>query len=278
MIDFIVWSPSLDYGSGGCLALHKLADLIAKLGENSYIVCDKTYEDSSAKLISNVEKIDDRTMLIYPEVIRGNPYDSKYVTRWLLNTPGVCGGDGIFGENDLIYKYQNYFKAPDESKVKGELRTLYLNIDNFYDKHLERVGDSFLVKKGKYKILDKHSPDSINIDNYLGNEYLSDVFNKTNRFISYDTMTFHSVQAALCGCLSIIIPDEGVPKEEYFEKSPISKFGIAYGFEDIQHALDTQPFVREHLNNLENQSVDLVKNYIKDCYHHMKIDRNLSLS
>ena len=272
MINFLIWAPEYSTGSGGIIALHKLADLIAKQGENSFIFSAKTFEGSSATLISDGSQLSgfslENTMAIYPEIICGNPFNSKFVTRWLLNTPGVIGGDGVYEENDLVYKWADYYLAPDESKVRGELRTFDLKLDKFVNRGESRSGECFLVKKGRHKSLDKHKPDSLNIDPPLDDEYLIDVFNKKEYFVSYDSMTFHVQQAALCGCVPIIVPDEGVSREEYMEKSAINKFGIAYGFDDIERARETMPQIKNYLLSLEEESVRLVKSYIGDCYSH----------
>ena len=201
-IDFVIWSPPYDDNSGGIIALHILADLIAKQGENAYLYSTKTFEGSSVKLIQDNTDItfnEINTMFIYPEIINGNPFGGKFVTRWLLNTPGKCGGNGIYKDTDLIYKYYEYFNAPDESKVLGELRTFRLKLDKFFDRGLDRNGECFIVKKGRDKILDKHSSDSLNMDNYISDEHLINVFNSKEFFVSYDSMTFHLQQAALCG-------------------------------------------------------------------------------
>lgn len=274
-MNFVIWAPAYNEDSGGVIAIHVLADLIAKQGENCYIYCTKTFEGSSAKLIHGPQEFmnDNNTMYIYPEVVSGNPSGGKFVTRWLLNTPGLLGGDGIYEPTDLIYKYYDYFKAPDESKVLGELRTFKLKLDKFVNKGLERKGECYVVRKGRNKVLDKHRPGSLNIDKYISDDYLIDTFNNKEFFISYDSMCFHLQQAALCGCIPIVIPDEGVSKEVFLEKAPINKYGVAYGFDDIQHARETMHLLRHHLEGMESESIELVKKYITDCYDKMGLSK-----
>jgi hypothetical protein len=272
-INFVIVSPEFRTDSGGIIVLHKLADLLGKFGENSFINVP-TYEGSSAKYINDTSTLDsDSSMFIYPEIISGNPYNAKYVTRWLLNTPGIIAGDGQYSENDLIYKYWNYFKAPDESKVKGELRCIDLKLNNYYNKNNpNRIGECFLVKKGALfgKVLDKHSNHALNIDHFISDEHLANVFNEKLMFISYDALTYHSIQAALCGCISVVIPDPNVSKQEWSEKSPINKYGIAYGLNDIPWAKETMHLVKDHILNIEQETNQLIKNYILECYLHMK--------
>lgn len=272
-INFVVISPEFNANSGGIIALHKLADKLCKFGEIAYINVP-TLKSSSAKFIekNDLSTLDlNQTMVIYPEIISGNPLNAKYVTRWLLNTPGLIAGDGKYSENDLIYKYWQYFNAPDETKVKGELRCLDLKLDVFINNNSPRIGECFLIKKG-YKtkrVLNKHSYHSLNLDAFISDEYLVNVFNEKLMFVSYDTMTYHSIQAALCGCISIVIPDENISKEEWIQKAPINKYGIAYGLNDIAWAKQTMHLVKGHLESLEQECDQLIKNYIHDCYTHI---------
>lgn len=273
-INFVTLAFEINNASGGILALHKLAHLLGNFEENSYITVP-TYADSSAKYLpyEEVLKLDfNKTMFIYPEVIVGNPYNAPNVTRWVLNTPGVMGGDGVFNDSDLIYKYWNYFKAPDESKVLGELRCFDLKLNQFTNKNFPRTGECFLIKKGSRmkEIINQHSPDALSLDNYVNDEYLSYVFNLKEKFISYDVMTYHSIQAALCGCISVVIPDPGVSKKEWMDKCPLNKYGVAYGLEDVNWAKSTLSLVRNHLLNLEQESFTLIKNYISKCYSYIK--------
>lgn len=270
-INFLTYGFNYHDSSGGLVALHQLAHLLAKQGQNSYIYSDKTFKGSSARIVSNIDFLrNDNTMVIYPEVINGNPLNIKNVTRWLLNTPGKLGGDGIYNDNDLIFKYYDYFKAPNESKVNGELRTYNLKLDIFYNKNYERSGDCYIIKKGRDKVLDKHKPEDINIDEFISDEYLSEVFNKSERFICYDSMCFHLQQAALCGCIPVVIPDDNISKEEFVNKAPVNKYGIAYGFEDIDNAKNSLHLVKDYLQQMENESFELIKKYIECCYNKIK--------
>jgi hypothetical protein len=261
---FFIWTPEYNEFSGGIMSLHILAKMLADKDNDVTVSSKDTMKNSRAKTNKN-ESLSEDTMVIYPEIITGNPYNSKHVTRWLLNTPGVIGGDGVYDENDLIYKYSEYFKAPDESKVKGILTTFDAKMDIFYDMNLERSGECYFIHKSKRKKLDKHSIDSINIEG-LSNEDLSKVFNTTEIFICYDNMTFRSIQAALCGCISVIIPDGEMEREDFLRKSKLHKYGIAFGLDDIQHAKETKDKVNKYLIYLQEKCEKLVDSYLEDCY------------
>lgn len=271
-LNFVVWSPPYSESSGGIIALHKLAHNLAELGEKSYILSKGINSKYKGVQINendyqNFDK--DKTVVIYPEVVKGDILGAKYVVRWLLNTPNVIRysiGNGKDGVNDLIFKFAPAFKAYDESKVLGELRAFELNLDTFVNRNEERSGMCHIVRKGIDKGL--HDKDSICLDGYesKGNQYLADIFNKYEVFISYDNACFLSAQAALCGCLSIVVPDN-LSKEEWLSKFPYFKDGIAYGLSDIPRAMRTQSNIKENLLELERKSIELIKKFISICYH-----------
>lgn len=273
MINYIIWSPEYTDSSGGIMALHLLARDLANEGCQVLIATQSTIKGSLAKTLADwpPDFNPEETMAVYPEIVLGHPFadNAKFVTRWLLNTPGKIGGDGVYAESDLIYKYWDYFQAPDESKVTGVLRTMDAKLDLYIDRGQERSGECYLIKKGLGKVLDKHSSNSVNIDQFNGDEYLVDLFNRSEQFISYDSISFHSIHAALCGCLSIVIPDDGVSKEEFIKKSYQYRHGIAYGMNDIQHAKDTQHLLRADIKAVEDECKQLVRSYINTCKEYM---------
>ena len=85
-------------------------------------------------------------------------------------------------------------------------------------------------------------------------EQLAKIFNSKQSFICYDHECFTAVQAALCGCITIVIPGS-ISAKEWYDKIPYLRYGIAYGVEELQHAKDTMPLVREGLIRLEDNTL-----------------------
>lgn len=281
-ITFIVYCPmAWTESSGGIIALHKLAHNIASLGEECLITTSQknpkykgaqVSEDAARKIAEQGNAI-----VIYPEVVKGNPLKSKYIMRWLLNTPGVISfcidakdySKGHEYDADMYYKFAPAFKAPDESKVKGELRAMELFLDVFYDRVRERSCMAHIVRKGHNKPQTAHDYLSLSLDDYEaqgGNEYLAHVFSGKQVFVSYDHACFLSVQAALCGCLSIVIPDPKMSSKEWYDKFPYFQYGVAYGMENISSAIDSRPFMIEHLLKLESETIEQTKQFITETY------------
>ena len=124
-INFIIYGPDFTNRSGGGLVLHELANIIACLGfstyfynRNSALTSECKKNKSEFKYIYVEDNIWDlcskeNTVVVYPEVVCGNPLKAKYVSRWILNAPGVCGGDGVFHEQDKIFYYSDLFRKRD---------------------------------------------------------------------------------------------------------------------------------------------------------------------
>jgi hypothetical protein len=171
----------------------------------------------------------------------------------------------------------------DEEKVSGELRALELHLDKFVDRGEARSGTCYLVKKGRNKKLNLHPAGSLCIDDYEqrgGNDYLVEVFNRFDRFISYDHATFLSAQAVLCGCTSIVIPEQvsynSNDAQTWRNRFPYFKYGIAYGLDDIEYAKKTGSRLQNELALLESKTIQQARQFIKQARRLVALPGNLS--
>ena len=272
-MNFVIYAPG-DYSpnGGGSVALHKLCHNISSCGEQCYIMTSKKNPDylgieiDAAKAIEICTTTD--AIAIYPEVTIGNPFNAKKVMRWILYNVRDYGEFGVFQATDLIYMYAPFFKLRHPRVTHGELRANELNLHIFKNEHRERKGSCFLIKKENNKE-QIHPADSIMLDDYPskgGNEYLAKIFNETEIFYAYDTATWLSVMASLCGCLSLVMPNEGVGADGWHSGFPYFKYGIAYGKEDIEYALLTRHLVKDELLKIEAETIEQTKSFIKTAY------------
>jgi hypothetical protein len=56
-----------------------------------------------------------------------------------------------------------------------------------------------------------HENNSFEIKGQTHTELL-EIFNQYETFVSYDTLTFINIMAALCGCISIVVPMPNMSK------------------------------------------------------------------
>lgn len=205
-----------------------------------------------------------KTIVVYPEVVYGNPLHARRVIRYLLYF-NQYNGDA-FGKNDVFYAYRNIFN---DSHFNPQGRLLSLS---HYDLDLykrtnygERNGTCYILRKGKNRSDLPEYLDGTVIDDLPEAEKVK-VFNRCERCVSYDTQTSYSSIAAICGCLSIVVPEGGKTWRDYLkneDKIP----GVAYGFEEqeLEWARTTSSDVIKLYERVNQDGLKNVRKFIGEC-------------
>ncbi len=242
---------------GGVVALHRLCYLLRQRGANAAIYSNPPTPDIYGNSIVSFQP----DIAIYPEVVNGNPLNARHVVRWLLNTPGaVVGhdgirGDGVYGHDDLICHYADRFAVNyPQSELLFTFDLFPQWIHNEERESRWRQGDICVVRKGRNKkkeerILDARELLLFDCQPYFFGWYAR----RAEHFYSYDTATWLSVQAVLCGCKSTVIPDDGVSAEQWRESHWLFKHGIGYGLDD-DYGDETRDKVKPWLAECEKKS------------------------
>lgn len=262
----IIYSPSYNPTSGGIVVLHKLCDILIELGYDAgFFVEDKNsfYVNSSYKSNHfNTSQISpENDLIIYPEIIWGNPLGFTKVVRYIMNIGHVTlGRKDTWGKNDFWLYYSERFY--DKLQPKNILTISDSKLKYFKDYNIPRTYKECFTYRKKHDVINTlniiHSPEAIEIGFNTTDEDLIKIFNVCERFYCYDTESHLSVLASLCGCDSIIVPN-GTPREEIIDKSPNLKYGVAYGIEEIQQANKTRNKLRKFLENNEIQQIKNTK-------------------
>lgn len=265
---FFIYIPGRKEFTGGHVVLHKLTKIISDLGYEVWSNQTPLF-DCNCKLVENIDEKNkdiEEIVVVYPEQIIGNPLNAKNVCRWILyHTKEEI--ENTWSETDIRFKFIPGF----ETKISSEkvLTVLDSKSEIFRNEGLGDKRKGFChINKKKYpkgeKLLESlNSIDLSDFDKNGGFSYLASEFNKYEYFVTYDDATYYSILAALCGCRSVILnPDPTITPEEYREKFPVRKYGVAYGWQDIKHADLTRDLVREHILKFEEDSINLTKEFI----------------
>jgi len=300
---YYIYAPGYNENSGGSVVLHRLCHLINSIeGCEAYLVppvpeqltvtnfrlfirnlaciCKwllsgrifhwnyKTNPHWMTPVISKFFIKDiNSSIVIYPEITHGNPLNGRNVVRWFLHQPGYFTKQINFGVNELHYKFNSAIRDFNHclsSLSMLELKVIYYPLEHYNMNGSKNVtGCCHSIRKGKNKN-QCHPSDSILIDG-LSHHEVSEIFKKSKRFISYDDYTAYSLFASLCGCESIVVPGDGVSKEEWYP-NPTDRYGIAYGFseQEIAGAKATKDKVLAHILKEHENSYENVKNFIKE--------------
>jgi hypothetical protein len=279
MKPFVIYTYDYSPGVGGIKVMHKLCDMLNANGSEAYLmpihIRDDFYtcSDYNTPLITQ-EVLDDldNAVVIYPEGIQGNPLNAKNVVRWILG-PIHQHQYESYSNTDLIYYFLSYFHNQVYNKdLENQLLIIEFHENIFTNLNQERKGSCYTIRKGI--LTNKHPEDSIFIpfsSGAVGNLVeLAELFNRTERFYCYDTYTFLSIQAAMCGCISIVIPDPNITKEQYLNGPQLRKYGLAYGENDIDRALETLPLLFKEINQIKLEMNENVIKFIEHCQNYFK--------
>jgi hypothetical protein len=271
MKPIVIYTYDFDMGIGGIKVMHKLCHQLNELGYESYLmpihIRDSflIHYDNTPLVTHDILKNIKDCIVIYPEGIEHNPLGSKHVVRWMLG-PAVQNICNTYGKNDLILWFNKSYCVDYLGQQDNILTIVEFHHDVFQNKKLDRNGSCYTIRKATPKKT-QHPADAIFIPYEAAGNLLklSELFNTTKRFYCYDTYTFLSIQAALCGCISIVIPDNNITKEQWINSSAFSKFGIAYGEDDIPRAIETLPLLYKEIEATEIKSIEQINNFITKC-------------
>ena len=206
-------------------------------------------------------------MVIYPEIISGNPLGASKVARWFLHKPGYHTGQINYGKGEIYFFYAEAFndKAinPD---VDNYLKLTYSNPIYQRTNFGPRRGTCYLVRKGRQRRLDQHPPDAVLVDNLSHHEKAA-VFNEVECVYSYDPNTFYLILAAICGCVPVIIPEDGVSREEW-QPSPRLRMGLAYGAAEISLARQQRGDLLDRRKRQIEEEDQMVHRFVQKCRSH----------
>lgn len=209
--------------------------------------------------------VSSNTIVVYPEIVEGNPLKGKKIVRWILYHPGGHTGRSLLNNDELKFYYQKAFI--EESYNLHKIFTLnYINIDLCKQTNFnERKGNCYIIRKGSKRDDLPQSFDGPIIDK-MSDEEIANVFNQKKYCISYDTMTFYTIFAAACGCIPIIVPIQGISKDKW-QPNKEYRYGRAYGDtpEDIEFAIKTRNALLETIANIENSNNENINYFLNEC-------------
>jgi hypothetical protein len=264
-----IHTNGFDESDGGTVVQYYLAKLLDEMGQQVRLFSKLKKTNSVFNNFYDNDLDLDNTIVIYCEGIRGNPLKAKYVVRWMLSELGKNVPLHYlrkWGKNELIYYFNSEIKISKNKDKIGTiykyLTTLYVNpsIKNFNN---DKSGYCFTLRKSHFhkKITNIHPTKSFEIPYKIKQNEIINVFNKYKYFISYDPLTFLTIIATLCGCVSIVYPIDKINKIswlqttamiEYFDSiNKYELYGVAYGEEEIEYAKSTLHLVREQWDDIQ---------------------------
>lgn len=286
--NYLVYAGDWNPDSGGVIFTHMLVHVLRQLGEDAKLwprhrdakpgvgTAVRSIQRKPSLLlgfsrrftnpaldtpVARFADLRENTVVVYPEIVLGNPLRARNVARWLLYKPGVLH-PYLFGENEMFFRVEAMFDLPEITKQAQDL-VLWSRNPAYVPSPPDapREGTCFMVRKGSKTPRIPQTEHAQLLDG-KSHEEIAAAFARCHTFYSYDEATMYSLYAALCGCESVVVPATFANREEWAGEHKLFRYGIAYGLDDLEHARATQHLAERVLSEKEAEGVESVKAFI----------------
>lgn len=245
MKPYVISSPDYSYTSGGIKVMWSLYGWLLAKGQIVYM---------------NRRPQNEEVVGIYPEIQHGNPAETPYVVRYILNVPGVMGGvdqygrftpgPSMFEKDEKLYYFSRLFgKAQDDDHY---MFLPAIDLHTFKDQKKKRDKTCYLIGKGTNKQQHPHGSVELNRTLAWNQSILADLLNECHTLYCYDKLTAMMEVARLCG---VKVQYFGDYEKEELEKYEPGMNGI--GYYDEPAKLDVDKFRKHYISMVDEFEVKL---------------------
>jgi hypothetical protein len=224
---YYIVAPPYVRTSAGVRALHLLCHSLNRRGQTAYILLypampwrdDQFAPDLMTPILtphvvcSHFER-GLTPIMVYPETVTGNPFGGPCVVRYVLNFPGLLGGDKVYAPEELCFGYSKILAK----ETRWPDNILFLPATDtriFYPtpEGQKRQGTCFYADKYKivhHGVLSDITKHSVEItrdkpDSQSPRE-IAELFRRSELFYVYENTALAN-EAVLCGCPAVFLPN-----------------------------------------------------------------------
>lgn len=240
---YYIVTPPYSRFSAGFKALHLLCHSLNRIGHNAFVLImpdlpaglPAVHPDLlTPRLTQDIVDFhyrEKRTpVVVYPEIIAGNPLGAPVVARYILNFPGLLGGSNNFPSEEMLFGYSRVLS----SAVGFPDQVLFIPVSDTNVFHpgspdQPRSGSCFYAYKYRLQHggqLFAQTRDSLEITREQTPEQLADIFRRSKRLYCYEN-TAIALEATMCGCPAIFLPNPHLT--EMISSDELGRVGIAWG-------------------------------------------------
>ncbi len=255
------------------LVLHRLSK--ALFGEKHSLYQQYCYNPVPGERRKWLPFISSNTVVLYPEIFKGNFLHAKNTVHWFLYFNRYKNDETAYQKKDLFFCYRKIFN---DYSLNPDGKTM---IFNFFDSQTyrqyntqPRKGCCYIIRKGRRREDCPKSYKGPVIDAWTESEKVK-AFNTYQYCYFYDTQTFYTNVAAVCGCIPIVVLEPGKVKEDYLGKGD-EALGVAYGDtpEEIAYALKTRGDVMDRIRQFDMKNRENAQYFVDTCREYFKIKDN----
>jgi hypothetical protein len=260
-LGYVIWAPSFVTYSAGVGCLYRLCHLLRRRGINAFMVGS---EEPAPNLEAPLLPLADAQRLclngfaaLYPETVVGNPLGASTVVRWVLNRPGLLGGEAEYEPGEHVFYYSDVYLPYIRNAVRGKLYMPTIDESIFFCDSPEsadapaRTLACYYVGKSTWKEghFDRDRTFEITREVPSKSE-LGKLFRASRVLYCFDNSTILIYEALLCGCPVVIIPD-GTQTEEDYSRLELGTEGITWGRQPPPHVKVDVHGLKERLRKVQ---------------------------
>ncbi len=238
-----------------------------------YVPGNVRFELPTTNNESIIQEFLNNGIVIYPEIVPGNPFGAKRVVRYLLNA------DDRPYLNEFVCSFSASFRINSDFILPKIIAPDYMNMENA-PKWSERTLDITYFGKGP-KFTQCHIiPNTLLIERDWPKrqEEVALILKHTRYFFSFDAVTSLTMEAFLCGAVPVLLHDDQSPKTiknkaEY--KLPkvilMDKFDSKTTLFDPERLKKEQSEMYKTIEYFRNSWSDRVNEFVRECKKYFKI-------
>ncbi len=225
---YYIVTPAYRRASAGIRCLHMLCHHLNLSGEMAYLLQDPDLRDPEAMvtgtdlltpilthaIATDHFKRGQQPIVVYPETVKGNPFNAEIAVRYLLNFPGLLGGDEWFPDEEIRFAYSEvlgkaagcennilFIPPIDTSVFKPPPEGMVRQGSCFYADKFQKIHGGVLddCTRGSTEILRGSDKDQTHHE-------IADLLQRSELFYTYEN-TALAIEAVLCGCPAVFIPN-----------------------------------------------------------------------
>ncbi len=204
---YIIYAPSYTK-SNGIRVLYALAEILQTQGFDVFMYALASREKSNLRFISSVTRdMRKNDIVIYPEIVPGNPLSFQNVVRYVLYFPGKLGGDSRYDAYEQIFTFDKRYYANAPVLTINNIDSSLFHVDPSVTKDRDCY---FVYKGGKWKEVDElKNLQQINMQEPASRAELARLLQRTKTLYSYDHFSLLLDEAVACGCTVKLITQDG---------------------------------------------------------------------
>lgn len=205
---YVFYFPSFTR-SNGIRVMMILAETLEKEGFDVFYYVQNLngWESAGHPHLAEIsDTLRENGVIVYPEIVAGNPLRFRNVARYALYYPGVNGGQRRYHKSEMVFAY-----LPKFLPGANVLSIPWIDKTLFNDPGYERTGDCcFVYKGGRWcDPPELRSLPTITMQWPETREAFADLLKHTRTLYSFDAVSAVLDEAAVCGVKVKVVTKDG---------------------------------------------------------------------